>query len=111
MKLFVLEADLNLAVESFNAGVKAAQAQMTDLKSDMVTLGDEADETSKRMDIALGTAIGEFIGKMAGAMTDAVFQFTSDGIVLASSLEEVQNKLAMMGLSLASDDSSSSNNN
>lgn len=91
MKLFVLEADLNLAVESFNAGVKAAQSQMTDLKSDMVSLGDEADETSKRMDIALGTAIGEFIGKMAGAMTDAVFQFTSDGIVLASSLEEVQN--------------------
>jgi hypothetical protein len=32
MKLFVLEADLNLAVESFNAGVKAAQSQMTDLK-------------------------------------------------------------------------------
>lgn len=91
MKLFVLEADLNLAVESFNAGVKAAQSQMTDLKSDMVSLGDEADETSKRIDIALGTAIGEFIGKMAGALTDAVFQFTSDGIVLASSLEEVQN--------------------
>lgn len=91
MKLFTLEADLMLNAGSFDTGVKDASTKMGSLKTEIEGVAGQAEDTKRRMDIALGTAIGDFIGKMAGALTEAVFEWTGDGIALASSMEEVAN--------------------
>lgn len=93
MKLFTLEADLMLNAGSFDTGVKDASTKMGSLKTEIEGVAGQAEDTKRRMDIALGTAIGEFIGKMAGALTEAVFEWTGDGIALASSMEETNAKI------------------
>ena len=93
MKLFTLEADLKLNAGDFNTGVERASIKIARMKEDMEGAASQAENTSSRMDVALGTAIGDFIGKMAGALTDAVFEWTSDGIALASSMEETNAKI------------------
>lgn len=93
MKLATLEADIKLNAGDFNAGVQRASEKLGGLKTEMEGAAGQAEDTKRRMDIALGTAIGDFIGKMAGALTEAVFEWTSDGIVLASSMEETNSKI------------------
>ena len=93
MKLFTLEADLMLNAGSFDTGVKNASTKMGSLKTEIEGVAGQAEDTKRRMDIALGTAIGDFIGKMAGALTEAVFEWTGDGIALASSMEETNAKI------------------
>lgn len=93
MKLFTLEADLKLNTGDFNTGVVRASEKITGLKSDFDSAASTAEDTKRRIDIALGTAIGDFIGKMAGALTEAVFEWTGDGIALASSMEETNTKI------------------
>lgn len=91
MKLFTLEADLQLNASDFNTGVNKASEKIVGLEKDFNSAASTAEDTKRRMDIALGTAIGDFIGQMAGAMTEAVFEWTGDGIALASSMQEVAN--------------------
>lgn len=93
MKLFTLEADLMLNAGSFDTGVKDASTKMGSLKTEIEGVAGQAEDTKRRMDIALGTAIGDFIGKMAGTLTEAVFEWTGDGIALASSMEETNAKI------------------
>ena len=93
MKLFTLEADLMLNAGSFDTGVNNASTKMGSLKTEIEGVAGQAEDTKRRMDIALGTAIGDFIGKMAGALTEAVFEWTGDGIALASSMEETNAKI------------------
>lgn len=93
MKLFTLEADLTLNAGSFDTGVNNASTKMGSLKTEIEGVAGQAEDTKRRMDIALGTAIGDFIGKMAGALTEAVFEWTGDGIALASSMEETNAKI------------------
>lgn len=93
MKLFTLEADLKLNSGDFNTGVQRASEKIGSLKQDFDETAIQAEDTKRRMDIALGTAIGDFIGQMAGALTEAVFEWTSDGIALASSMEETNSKI------------------
>lgn len=93
MKLFTLEADLTLNAGSFDTGVNNASTKMGSLKTEIEGVAGQAEDTKRRMDIALGTAIGDFIGKMAGALTEAVFEWAGDGIALASSMEETNAKI------------------
>ena len=93
MKLFTLEADLMLNAGSFDTGVNNASTKMGSLKTEIEGVAGQAEDTKRRMDIALGTAIGDFIGKMAGALTEAVFEWAGDGIALASSMEETNAKI------------------
>lgn len=93
MKLFTLQADLALNTTGFDTGVRRASEKISSLRGNLNGMASEAEDTKRRFDIALGTAIGDFIGKLAGAMTEAVFEWTSDGILLASSMEETNSKI------------------
>lgn len=93
MKLFTLEADIALNATGFDTGVRRASEKINSLRGEMGGMADQAEDTQRRMDIALGTAIGDFIGNLAGALTEAVFEWTSDGIMLASSMEETNSKI------------------
>lgn len=93
MKLATLEADVVLNATGFDTGVRRASEQLSGLRGEMSGAATQAEDTKRRMDIALGTAIGDFIGQMAGALTEAVFEWTGDGIALASSMEETNSKI------------------
>lgn len=95
MKLFTLEADLSLATNDFNSGVKTASDKIADLKGDLSGLQTETTNTSTILESALGHAIGDFIGELAGAMTDIVFDIASDGVVLAASMETLNKTMGM----------------
>lgn len=95
MKLFTLHGDLTLNMNGFTSGVATAKQEMAGMKTDMQGMADTADDTKRRMDIALGTAIGDFIGKMAGALTETVFDVMSDGTVLAGNMESLGSQLSL----------------
>lgn len=91
MKLFTLEAEVALDTTSFDSGVDSSQKKMNTMKTDLQGLGSEAQNTSSILDTALGHAIGDFVANMARDMGRMVFEFTSEGVMLASSMEEVAN--------------------
>lgn len=91
MKLFSLYGDLQLATLNFESGVAAAKAQMQDLQAQMGGLQDEADRTGGILDNALGHALGDILSGITQAAIETAFTFATEGVELASSMEEIQN--------------------
>ena len=91
MKLFTLEGEVSLTTTSFDTGVQSAKEKIKGLKTDMEGVQEEAKNTGGILDTALGHALGDFISSMAGTLTDVVFTIASDGVMLASSMQEVKN--------------------
>lgn len=90
--LFELQALLTLDRSGFDKGVSGARTSFSNLGSD---LDDDADNTGSRAGntwaTAFGTAMGQTIGNFAGRAIDAVFDFASEGVQLASQMQEVEN--------------------
>lgn len=91
MKLFSLYGDLELAALNFNSGVEAARQQMLNLKGEMENLQSESTKTGEILDGAIGHAIGDILSGITQAAIETAFTFASEGVGLASSVEEIQN--------------------
>lgn len=90
--LFELQALLTLDRTGFDKGVSGARTSFSNLGSD---LDNDADNTGSRAGntwaTAFGTAMGQTIGNFAGRAVDAIFDFATDGVKLASQMQETQN--------------------
>lgn len=111
MTLFELSAVLSLDADSFNSGVASAEKKIGTLKNNMSglgsgntgsglgNLGEELQEGARTQGAsagslwgtAFGTAMGQTIGNFAGKAVDAVFDFATEGVQLASQMQEVEN--------------------
>lgn len=91
MKLFALYGDLELATKNFNSGVEAARQQMQGLKGEMDGLQTEADKTSTVLQGAFGHALGDILSGITQAAIETAFTFATEGVELASSVEEIAN--------------------
>lgn len=111
MTLFELSAVLSLDADSFNSGVASAEKKIGTLKNNMNglgsgnagsglgNLGEELQEGARTQGssagslwgTAFGTAMGQAIGNFAGKAVDVIFDFASDGVQLASQMQEVEN--------------------
>lgn len=91
MKLFSLYGDLELATLNFNSGVTAAREQMLSLKGEMENLQTESTKTGEILDGAIGHALGDILSGITEAAIETAFTFASEGVGLASSMEEIQN--------------------
>lgn len=90
--LFELQALLTLDRSGFDKGVGGARTSFSNLGSD---LDNDADNTGSRAGntwaTAFGTAMGQTIGNFAGRAVDAIFDFATEGVQLASQMQEVEN--------------------
>lgn len=91
MKLFALYGDLELATKNFNSGVEAARQQMQGLKGEMDGLQTDADKTSTVLQGAFGHALGDILSGITQAAIETAFTFATEGVELASSVEEIAN--------------------
>lgn len=111
MTLFELSAVLSLDADSFNSGVASAEKKIGTLKNNMSglgsgntgsglgNLGEELQEGARTQGAsagslwgtAFGTAMGQTIGNFAGKAVDAFFDFATEGVNLASHMQETQN--------------------
>ena len=90
--LFELQALLTLDRSGFDSGVDGARTSFSNLGRD---LDNDADNTGSRVGgtwaTAFGTAMGQTIGNFAGKAVDAIFDFATEGVQLASQMQEVEN--------------------
>lgn len=91
MKIFALYGDLTLATQNFNAGVAAAREQMRTMQEEMGRAQEEATRTGSILDGALGHALGDILAGVTQAAIETAFTFATEGLELASSMEEIQN--------------------
>lgn len=91
MKLFTLYADLGLNAQGFDTGIRNARTDMTNLRGEMGLLQTEATKTGGILDSALGHAIGDVLSDITQAAIETAFAFATEGVELASSMEEIQN--------------------
>lgn len=93
MKIFALYGDLTLATQNFNAGVEAARAQMRAMQEEMGRAQEEATRTGSILDGALGHALGDILAGVTQAAIETAFTFATEGIELASNMEETNAKI------------------
>lgn len=93
MKLFALYGDLELATKNFNSGVEAARQQMQDLKGEMDGVQTDANETSTVLQSAFGHALGDILSGITQAAIETAFTFATEGVELASSMQETNAKI------------------
>lgn len=93
MKLFALYGDLTLATQNFNSGVEAARAQMKDLQGEMDGVQGAATKTGSVLEGALGHALGDILSGVTQAAIETAFTFATEGVELASNMEETNAKI------------------
>lgn len=93
MKLFALYGDLELATKNFNSGVEAARQQMQGLKGEMDGLQTDANKTSTALQDAFGYALGDILSGITQAAIETAFTFATEGVELASSMQETNAKI------------------
>lgn len=93
MKIFALYGDLTLATQNFNAGVAAAREQMRTMQEEMGRAQEEATRTGSILDGALGHALGDILAGVTQAAIETAFTFATEGLELASNMEETNAKI------------------
>lgn len=93
MKLFALYGDLTLATQNFNSGVEAAREQMRTMKDEMDGVQGAATKTGSILDGALGHALGDILAGVTQAAIETAFTFATEGLELASNMEETNAKI------------------
>lgn len=93
MKLFALYGDLTLATQNFNSGVEAARAQMKTLQGEMDDVQGAATKTGSILEGALGHALGDILSGVTQAAIETAFAFATEGLELASNMEETNAKI------------------
>ena len=91
MKIFALYGDLTLATQNFNSGVEAAREQMRTMRNEMDGVQGAATQTGSILEGALGHALGDILAGVTQAAIETAFAFATEGLELASSMEEIQN--------------------
>lgn len=93
MKLFALYGDLTLATQNFNSGVEAAREQMRTMKDEMDGVQGAATKTGSVLEGALGHALGDILAGVTQAAIETAFTFATEGLELASNMEETNAKI------------------
>lgn len=93
MKLFALYGDLTLATQNFNSGVEAAREQMRTMKNEMDDVQGAATKTGSILEGALGHALGDILAGVTQAAIETAFTFATEGLELASNMEETNAKI------------------
>lgn len=91
MNLATLNANVNLDISDFEAGVKTVKSQMNSVKEGFDDAEKAANDSIDVFAVALGGVVAGFTEAFIEGFADIVWEVSKDGVVMASRLSEVQN--------------------